>query len=103
MQTITLTNSVRRLKVGQKGNSAYISIPKNIMEALGIDKGDTVLLGQTDGVGYGIVISTVGYTNCFLFRLTRGISVMNWKYNLHYMVKCILSNQSILSLSPIVC
>ena len=52
MQTITLNNSVRRLKVGQKGNSAYISIPKNIMEALGIDKGDTVLLGQTDGVGF---------------------------------------------------
>ena len=52
MQTITLTNSVRRLKVGQKGNSAYISIPKNIMEALNIDKGDTVLLGQTDGVGF---------------------------------------------------
>ena len=52
MQTITLSNSVRRMKVGQKGNSGYISIPKNIMEVLELHKGDTVLLGQTDGVGF---------------------------------------------------
>ena len=52
MQTITLNNSVQRMKVGQKGNSIYISIPKSIMISLGIHKGDTLLVGQADGVGF---------------------------------------------------
>lgn len=49
---VTYEQFVRHLKIGRKGNSAYVSIPKPILESLDLHKGDSVEMGVSEGYAY---------------------------------------------------